>query len=370
MNIKRREFLKKCAGLAAAAAMPGRVVKASSPNEIPKHRLGRTGWNCTILGYGAMQCSDPAVIRHGIDLGINYIDTADCYMGGRNEKIVGEAIKGLRDKLFIATKVHISSERRMRSSVERSLKSLGIDRIDLMQLHGVSARRHVENQDTREIMNKMREEGLFRFAGVTTHTGQKTVVDTVVEDGFYDCILVAVNYRSGRALLESIEAASAAGVGIIAMKTQNGGYTNNPFPGLNGHQASLRHIIELPGINTAVPGMLSKRMVEENVAAAKTPASLADLLLLESMKVNLEGRACSFCSDCVDQCRYSQGAVDVARIRMYAEGYRDLRLAREQAQLAYATIDQCSSCEDCTVICSQGIDIKASAKVAAEVLAS
>ena len=57
-----------------------------------------------------MQCSEPDTIRYGLDQGINYIDTADCYMGGRNEKIVGRAISGIRDRLVIATKVHISSE--------------------------------------------------------------------------------------------------------------------------------------------------------------------------------------------------------------------------------------------------------------------
>ncbi len=151
---------------------------------------------------------------------------------GRNEKIVGSAISGIRDGLIIATKVHISKESKMRRSVNRSLASLGVDRVDLMQLHGMSSRNEILNKDVQQIMRTMKEEGKFRFAAVTTHTNQIEVLEAVVEDGFYDAVLVAVNFRSPLALFEAIEKAASAGVGIIAMKTQNGGYTDSSLPEL------------------------------------------------------------------------------------------------------------------------------------------
>jgi len=361
MHLKRRDFLKSALTTLAAGLIPGRGY-AAGPVGLPTRILGRTGLRVSILGYGAMQCSDAVAIRHGLDQGINYIDTADCYMGGRNEKIVGEAISGIRDRLVLATKVHISSEARMRSSVDRSLTSLGVDRVELMQLHGMSSRNQILRKDVQQIMRAMKDEGKFRFAAVTTHTNQMEVLKAVTEDGFYDAVLVAVNFRSSPGLFDAIEEAAAAGVGIIAMKTQNGGYRSESTPDLTPHQAALRFVLEKPGVHLAVPGMLSRKMVDENVAAMKGKEGLTGLLKLDAYRAELKGKACSFCSGCLDQCRYGTGGLDAARIAMYAEGYGDERLAAERAVKVALNVRACADCEGCTVQCTQGIDIKAAAR--------
>jgi predicted aldo/keto reductase-like oxidoreductase len=330
--------------------------------------LGRTGLKVSVLGYGAMQCSDPAIIRHGLDQGINYIDTADCYMGGRNEKIVGKAISGIRDRVVIATKVHISKEAKMRRSVKRSLASLKVDKVDLMQLHGMSSRGQINRKDIQRVMKDMKDEGKFQFAAVTTHSNQVEVIEAVVKDGFYDAVLVAVNYRSPPALFRAISEAADAGVGIIAMKTQNGGYKDEQLPDLTPHQAALRFVTDRPGIHSAVPGMLSKKMVDENLQAITEKGNLTDLLRLDTYRAELSGKACSFCSLCLKQCRNGIGGMDVARITMYSEGYNDRRLARERAAEVASAVRMCSRCEQCTVQCSQGIDIKSAARRASLLL--
>ena len=131
MHLKRRELFKGMLASFACAMLPDRAHASNSAN-LPKRILGRTGLEVTVLGYGAMQVSDPAIIQHGLDRGINYIDTADCYMGGRNEKVVGKAVKGRADRVVLATKVHIAKESKMRRSVARSLSSLGVEGVDLM----------------------------------------------------------------------------------------------------------------------------------------------------------------------------------------------------------------------------------------------
>ncbi|MDF1525060.1 MAG: aldo/keto reductase [bacterium] len=361
MLLKRRDLLKGTIASLAAGLIPGQAL-AAQPREMPMRVLGRTGLAVSVLGYGAMQCSDPVAIRHGLDGGINYIDTAGCYMGGRNEKIVGQAISGIRDRLVIATKVHISREERMRSSVDRSLASLGVERVDLMQLHGMSSRSQIIRKDVQQIMQAMKDDGKFRFTAVTTHSNQVEVLKAVMEDGFYDAVLVAVNFRSPPDLFEAIEEAAAAGVGIVAMKTQNGGYRNGSVPEFTPHQAALRFVVEKPGVHIAVPGMLSQKMVNENLAAIMGKGGLTDLLRLDAYRTELEGRACSFCSECINQCRYGTGGLDAVRIAMYSEGYRDQRLAAERAVDAVSAVKNCADCEGCTVDCSQGIDIKAAAK--------
>jgi len=367
MHIKRRDLLKGTIVSLGASLIPGRSLAAQAGG-MPTRVLGRTGLTVSVLGYGAMQCSDAAVIRHGLDQGINYIDTADCYMGGRNEKIVGQAIMGIRDRLVIATKVHISRESRMRSSVDRSLASLGVGMVDIMQLHGMSSSNEIVRKDIQKIMKTMKDEGKFRFAAVTTHSNQVQVLKAVMEDGFYDTVLVGVNFRSPPGLFEAIEEAAAAGVGIIAMKTQNGGYRNGAVPELTPHQAALRFVVEKPGVHVAVPGMLSRKMVDENLEAIRGKGGLTDLLRLDVYRAELEGKACSFCSACLDQCRYGTGGLDAARIAMYSEGYRDQRLAAERVVEVASAVRTCADCEGCTVDCSQGVDIRAAAKRASRFL--
>ena len=367
MHLKRRDLLKGAIASLGAGLFPGQPL-AAEPEKMPTRILGRTGLQVSVLGYGAMQCTDPATIRYGLDYGINYIDTADCYMGGRNEKIVGQAISGVRNRLVIATKVHISKGAKMRRSVDRSLASLGVERVDLMQLHGMRSGDQILNKDVQQIMKALKDEGKFRFAAVTTHTNQKDVLEAVMEDGFYDAVLVAVNFRSPPRLFEAIKEAASAGVGIIAMKTQNGGYTDGSMPEYTPHQAALRFVVEKPGVHLAVPGMLSRKMVDENRQAILAQVGLTDVLRLDTYRRDLEGKACSFCSWCLDQCRYGAGGQDAVRIAMYWQGYADGRLAKERAVEVASSVRRCVNCEECTVQCSQGIDIKAAAKRASHFL--
>lgn len=361
MHLKRRELLKGTLASLVYSIFPKRS-HANQPDLIPRRVLGRTGLKVSVLGYGAMQVSDPSIIRHGLERGINYIDTADCYLGGRNEKVVGKAVAGIRDRVIIATKVHISSESRMRRSVDRSLASLGVQKVDLMQLHNVSSRDEVVRKDIKTIMKKLKEEGKFRFAAVTTHSKQVEVLEAVMDDGFYDAVLVAVNFRSPEKLFKTIHNAANAGVGIIAMKTQNGGFQDKVMPELTPHQAALRYVIDRSGIHTAVPGMLSKKMIAENLGATSQKGDLSDILHLETYRKELAGRACSFCSKCSDQCRHGIGGLDVARTMMYFEGYDDKDLAIRNGRDVLAAIELCRDCRGCTVNCSQGINIKATAQ--------
>jgi len=71
-----------------------------------------------------MTTRDPEVIRFAVDRGVDYVDTADCYMGGENERIVGRALAGVRDKVVLATKVHVAPVDQMIRSAENSLRSL------------------------------------------------------------------------------------------------------------------------------------------------------------------------------------------------------------------------------------------------------
>src|SRR4030042_4858205 len=141
--IGRRRFIKTISSTLLGIVAPNilRVRSSSGKSEkapnLEFRTLGRTGLKVTVGSMGVMNCSDPAVLHRAFDLGINFYDTADCYMRGRNEEMVGKVFKGRREKVYIQTKVHDNDEKKMRASVERSLRRLQTDYIDVLVWHGL-----------------------------------------------------------------------------------------------------------------------------------------------------------------------------------------------------------------------------------------
>src|SRR4030042_5028120 len=105
--------------------------------------LGKTGMKVTVVSMGVMNCTDPSVIHRAFDLGINFFDTAPTYTRGTNEEMVGPVLKAKRDKVFIQTKVRVQEEKQMRASVERSLRRLQTDYVDVLVWHGLHSTKEI-----------------------------------------------------------------------------------------------------------------------------------------------------------------------------------------------------------------------------------
>lgn len=142
-------------------------------------RLGRTDVMISVIGMGTWgiggfsapdyKYDEMAVraLRRGIELGITLIDTAEMYGGGHSEEVVGMAIKGLREKVFIATKVWYTNLRYddVLRSAEKSLRRLQIDTIDLYQVHWPNP--HIPLSETMRAMERLVLDGKVRFIGVS-----------------------------------------------------------------------------------------------------------------------------------------------------------------------------------------------------------
>src|SRR4030043_1917199 len=137
----RRKFIKTISSTLLGIAAPNILKVRSSLGKSEKatnleyRTLGKTGLRVTAVSMGVMNCSDPSVLLRAFDLGINFYDTADCYMHGKNEEMVGKVFQGTRDRVYIQTKVHDHDEKKMRQSVERSLRRLRTDYVDVLVWH-------------------------------------------------------------------------------------------------------------------------------------------------------------------------------------------------------------------------------------------
>ena len=155
--------------------------------QVGKRRLGRDGPEVSAIGLGCMGMSEfygsgseqesIATIHHAIDRGVNFLDTADMYGVGKNEELVGRAIRDRRDDVFLATKfgnvrgpngefLGVQGDPAyVRSACEASLKRLGVEVIDLYYQHRVDPNVHIE--DTVGEMSRLQQEGKVRYLGLS-----------------------------------------------------------------------------------------------------------------------------------------------------------------------------------------------------------
>jgi len=365
-SINRRDFLK--IGVAGAATIGissvGGLLHAAEPATAPVYRtLGRTGLKVTTLSFGAMLTPEPEVIRAGFDMGINYVDTARRYLNGRSEDIVSKALQGIRDKVYIATKTKRESTTKdeVMKDIETSLKELKTDHIDVIQLHGLENGKQVLNAEAREAYVKAKEQGKVRFFGVSTHTNAADVVNAVVDDPdkFFDTVLVQYNFNSDPALKQALAKAKAAGIGVIAMKIQMGGYKTREESKAMTHEqaaANLKWVLQDPNVTCAIPGMRTVDQVQHMFPVMQMKFTNMDEQIVRKYAQAIAPYYCRLCGECEDGCPNGVAISVVNRALMYAEGYKAFALAK-------ATFDEapgaslCSSCDECVAQCVNGLNI-------------
>jgi aryl-alcohol dehydrogenase-like predicted oxidoreductase len=203
---------------------------------IETRRLGRTGAEVTILGYGAMELRGqpygPAIAEQEagrllgavLDGGVSLIDTSIDY--GRSEELIGRYLGHRREEYFLASKCgclleappgaqrpfpHDYSPGNVRAGVEQSLRRLGTDRLDLVQVHMSPSREQLEAEQTVETLQSLRQEGKVRFIGMS---GILPHLSDHIAMGVFDVFQIPYSAVQ-REHEELISAAVAAGAGTL-----------------------------------------------------------------------------------------------------------------------------------------------------------
>lgn len=384
VGMNRRTFLK--AGLlGATSALVGKSTLAdaaqtfASPEQFvfpaPVYRtLGRTGMKITVVSFGAMLSTEPEVMRVAFDHGINYVNTARIYMAGKNEEIIGKALKGRRDKVFVATKVlpASTSKENIVKDIEASLKALETDYVDLIQLQNVTEKERIFVPETREALAHLKKQGKVRFFGITTHKNQAEMLSVLVDDRdrFFDTALVAYNFKSDNDIGDAVDRAAKAGIGIIAMKTQAGGYAPEALGSISPHQAALKWVLRNPNITAAIPSMKDLSQLKENISVMGMPFGHADKDILRRYDTAVQSYYCGFCGKCEGSCPKGVEIGTINRSLMYAEGYRnrELALSTYRGIPSSASASACLDCSGCVARCVNGLMIREKMKRAGKLL--
>ena len=203
-------------------------------------RLGRTGLKVSEVGFGAWaiggswgpQDENESIraLHRAIDLGVNFIDTAAVYGGGKSEKIIAEVLKERDEDIYVATKTPPApgpwppspycdmnkrfSEDYLRKNIEKRLKFLQTDCIDVLQLHTWT---RAWNHDPQPliILKQLQKEGKIRFIGVSTPEDDQNCVIDLMRQGFIDTVQVIYNIFEQEPAAELLPEAIKNDVGII-----------------------------------------------------------------------------------------------------------------------------------------------------------
>jgi aryl-alcohol dehydrogenase-like predicted oxidoreductase len=295
-------------------------------------KLGRTGLDVSELGYGAWGISGKqwigatddgslAALRLAISNGVNFIDTALAYGDGKSEELVGKAVKESRETVYIATKVppknrvwparsgvgieEVFPAEYIIESTETSLRNLGVETVDLQQLH-VWNPEWLDRDEWRRAFETLKSSGKARFVGISINDHQPDTALGIIKTGLIDTVQVIYNVFDQTPEKTLFPACLEHNIGVLARVPfdegsltgriheattfPEGDFRNHYFRGDRKKEVvervaaimkdlgladtsavpeiALRYCLSHPAVSTVIPGMRSLSSVEANVKAA------------------------------------------------------------------------------------------------------
>lgn len=356
--------------------------------------FGKTGREVSVLGFGGMRFTEDddealATVRRAVELGINYIDTAPGYCNDRSEDLIGRALEGIRDKVFLSTKSHISRDAtasEVRKRIETSLEWFRSERIEFYQMWNIQTWEQFEKVIATggpyEGAQKAKEESLISHICFTTHA-PGDVIRRVIESGLFEGVTMGYNVINAPFRREGIDAAREAGIGAVSMNSLAGGLIprgRDFFSKASDDAGSviataLRHNIVTPGLTIALSGMGTVAQVEENVAALSQEIE-PDENIVREIQAAFKALGEKFCTSC----GYCLPCPSGVPIHVYMKALDTERIAGEQEAQKYfrsvvpvikknpdckpaADCDECGKCEE---LCTQSLAVMARMKEAAK----
>ncbi len=326
-----------------------------------------------MIGFGAIklphisQRECETLLNEAIDGGINFVDTADCY--GDSEEKIGIALRGRRREFYLSTKIDERDGMGVLRKLERCLRRLRTDYIDLVFFHDVRGSEYDRIFDSGglEALERARSEGKIREIGISIHHSV-TMMRKAIESGVFAALMVAYSaFDEDRLAADVLPMAYKASLGVVAMKPLAGGKLGERlassreqklFHGESLAQVSLRYILSNPNITCAIPGMMRMRELDENLHVGRQPRKIKREEIEALMEFVGEAgkgfcRNCGYCLPCPE----GISIPDIFRFESYYDRYDLKEWARQQYQSLALDASACSECEQCLERCPYGVPI-------------
>jgi len=375
-------------------------------------KMGSLGWEVSALGFGAMRLpvdnnhqimEDEAIqmIRYAIDHGLNYIDTAYPYHGGRSEVIVGKALlDGYRKKVHLTTKLPIWLVRRQKNFeryFNRQLERLQTNP-DIYLFHGLNKQRFKTLQDLNliESMENARENGLFKHIGFSFHDNYDTFKE-IIDFYDWDCCQIQLNYLDidYQAGLKGLNYAGKKGIAVIIMEPLRGGKLAISNDDLET-KPLIQEVLKNPNVHRSLPdwalqflwnqkyvsvvlsGMSSMQQVVENVESATNSGiniltkseldTITELREVINKYVIVPCTRCGYCTPCPNGVSIPSvlgilnevahwDANPLFGYNQLAKTPEELERRRSAGEDVGGAATLCTQCEECLEKCPQQIEI-------------
>lgn len=287
-----------------------------------RNKLGNSELMVSEIGLGCMSLGTDEqqairIIHEALDRGVNFLDTADLYDAGRNEEIVGKAIRGKRSEVILATKVGNrriegqdgwvwdASKAYILAAVKQSLRRLGTDYIDLYQLHGGMIEDNID--ETIEAFEQLKQEGVIRQYGISSI--RPNVIREYVARSSIVSVMNQYSIVDRRAEEEVLDLLHSKGISVIARgPLASGALANGRQPqkavldydvsalmqlreklqdiSENLTQLAIRYSLSHPAVAVAIPGARTLEQLKQNIeAASMQPLTKAQIELVQQISI-------------------------------------------------------------------------------------
>lgn len=399
MNSSRRIFLKKffygtlsASVSACQTAVPIEKRKDRlKKNQMFYRRLGRTNLYISEISLGGSPLPDWAIFREIIDRGVNYIDTSESYQNGNSERQIGRLFKAVgRDKVYVGTKFHLRGnwdKEYIIDRVHKSLQRLDTDYLDVLLIHGASNEKDLTDERLIAALEQLKEEGKYRFRGLSCHSNHHKVVKRAVECGYYDMVQLGYNvfdiqetegktevyndYLGASGIRRLIALAKENDVGTIAMKTLKVGAKRQNLEAYRTEstslfQAMLKWVLENKSVSSVVTEMLTFEQMEEDLSVVGQSLAREERRALYRHVLENGKDYCHQCWVCEANCPSRIKTTSILHCLIYLESYGKWNLARGRYSRLKPneTALFCNDCGICERVCPYGVSVQKKIKEA------
>jgi predicted aldo/keto reductase-like oxidoreductase len=382
-----------------------KTVDKEGKNNMIYRKFGSSGKEISSLGFGCMRLpeyekegqwyidEDKAIpmLHHAYENGVNYFDTAPYYLHKNSEDTVGKAMKEIRDKVMLSTKLpleEVKTPEDYRRVLEKSLKKMDTDYIDFYHFWGINKTAFDEKIMGLNLMKealKAKEEGLIRHISFSFHDKSEYIKYIIDKAEIMETMLVQYNLLD-RSNEEMIAYAASKGLGVVIMGPVGGGRLATPALSekLTGKSATatyelaFKFVLGNPNVSCALSGMGSMEMVKQNliIAGEEKPLTKEEWEQLGTAVEQLKKFSDLYCTGC-EYCQPCPKNIKIPHIfniftnhNVYGlTDHAKYEINRYLKEGGKTSLD-CSDCGLCERKCPQKLEIRKQLKRVEKVLTS